>query len=123
VIKLTNQNDKLANPDIGNWVRVASVDETHTSAVRGIEVNGYELALYNIEGEIYCTSNICTHAYALLSDGFLEGDEIECPLHAGRFHIPSGKALCAPATENLTVYETRVSGTDVFVLLPASCTK
>ncbi|MGE3988610.1 non-heme iron oxygenase ferredoxin subunit [Pseudorhodoplanes sp.] len=112
--------EKKPNQSVGgSWVRVASIDEIPAAGVRAVEVNGHELALYNIAGSIFCTSNICTHAYALLSDGFLEGTEIECPLHAGRFDVLTGKALCSPVTENLVVYETKVSGTDVLVLLYA----
>jgi len=105
----------------GSWVRVAAIDEVPVGGVVGIERNGHELAIYNINGSIYCTSNVCTHAYALLSDGFFEGTEIECPLHAGRFDIRTGEALCLPVSEGLAIYEAKTSLTDVLVFIPGDC--
>ncbi len=102
----------------GSWVQAATLKEVSPSNMKGFEVDGRELVLYNVDGIIHCTSNICTHAYALLSDGFLDGLEIECPLHAGRFNVASGKALCSPVVEDLRVYETKISGSDILVFLP-----
>jgi naphthalene 1,2-dioxygenase ferredoxin component len=115
---LTALGDRPNLSNGGKWVRVAALEDITAAGVKGIEVQGYELALYHINGSIHCTSNVCTHAYALLSDGFLEGIEIECPLHAGRFDILTGKALCPPVTEQLDVYQVKVSGSDIFVYLP-----
>ena len=50
-----------------------------------------------------------------LSDGWLEDGCIECPLHAARFDVRTGKALCAPAETNLAVFEVRVEGGDLLV--------
>ena len=47
---------------------------------------------------------MCTHAYASLADGYIEGDIIECPLHGGCFEIKTGKVASAPATEDLRTY-------------------
>ena len=62
----------------------------------GVIVNGHEIALYEMDGDIFATDDICTHAYAKLSDGWMEKGEIECPLHAGRFDIKTGKATAPP---------------------------
>ena len=51
------------------------------------------------------TQDECTHGPGYLSEGYIIDDEIECPFHQGRFHIPSGRATCAPATEPLKVLE------------------
>jgi naphthalene 1,2-dioxygenase system ferredoxin subunit len=64
---------------------------------------------------LYATDNLCTHGAARLSDGFLEGREIECPFHQGRFDVCTGKALCAPLTENIRVYPVRIENKRVFV--------
>ena len=63
---------------------------------------------YSVDGVVYATDNICTHGHARLCDGFLEGHEIECPLHQGRFDVRNGRALCAPATEAIRVYPVKV---------------
>jgi naphthalene 1,2-dioxygenase system ferredoxin subunit len=80
-------------------------------------VGGKSIALYQIDGEVYATDNICTHGNARLCDGFLEGHEIECPLHQGKFDIRTGKALCAPLIDDIKTYPVRIEGNRVFVAL------
>jgi naphthalene 1,2-dioxygenase ferredoxin component len=60
-------------------------------SVIGVKAGDLGVALYNIEGQLYATHNICTHAHAMLSDGWLDGDVIECPLHGGLFEVKTGK--------------------------------
>ena len=64
---------------------------------------------------VFATDAICTHAQACLAEGYQEGDIIECPLHEGRFHIPTGKALGSPVTENLNIFPVKVESGQVFV--------
>jgi naphthalene 1,2-dioxygenase system ferredoxin subunit len=73
--------------------------------------------LYEVDGEVFATDNRCTHGDALLSDGFLEGTVIECPFHQGRFDVCTGKALCAPLTEDIRVYPVRIENKRIWVKL------
>ena len=73
----------------------------------GVVVAGREIALYIVDGEVYATDNICTHGHARLCDGFLEGHEIECPLHQGRFDVRTGAATGAPAEIALATWPAR----------------
>lgn len=73
----------------------------------GLEVAGQHVALYNVGGEILATDNICSHAFALLSDGWLDDGIVECPLHGGRFEVRSGKALGDPVTCDIRTFQTR----------------
>lgn len=98
-----------------NWIDVASVDDLPDEDVVGIDAGGKSIALYQVEGEVYATDNICTHGNARLCDGFLEGHEIECPLHQGKFDIRSGKAMCAPLTEDVKTYPVKIEGSRVYV--------
>lgn len=98
-----------------NWIDVASADDLPDEDVVGIDAGGKSIALYQVEGEVYATDNICTHGNARLCDGFLEGHEIECPLHQGKFDIRSGKAMCAPLTEDVKTYPVKIEGRRVFV--------
>jgi len=98
------------------WQRVASVDALRDGEVIGIDVEGTPVALYRIRhDEIRATDGMCTHAFALLADGWVEDGTIECPLHQGLFDIRTGKALGAPATEDLRVYPVKVEGDDVLI--------
>ena len=62
-----------------NWVKVAERGAVAPGVVVGVQVGELDIAVYNIDGQFYATHNACTHAHALLSDGWLEGDIIECP--------------------------------------------
>ena len=87
-----------------NWIELAAVEAIPEDDVIGIDAGGKSFALYMVDGEVYVTDNICTHGNARLCDGFLEGHEIECPLHQGKFDIRNGKAMCAPLTEDVKTY-------------------
>ena len=98
-----------------NWIDAAAVADVPEGDVIGIRVAGKEIALYEVEGEIFATDNTCTHGQARMSDGFLEGREIECPLHQGRFDVCSGKALCAPLTTDLKTYVVKIENLRVML--------
>jgi nitrite reductase/ring-hydroxylating ferredoxin subunit len=101
------------------WVRVAAAADVAEGSVHAVRVGEREIAVYHLPGGEYrATDNICTHEYAQLSDGWLEDGCIECPLHAARFDVRSGKALCAPAEQDLDVFEARVEGADLLVKMP-----
>ncbi len=104
----------------GQWFDAAAVADVPEGDVIGVTVRGREIALYEVDGEVHATDNTCTHGQARLSDGFLEGREIECPLHQGRFDVCSGKALCAPLTEDIRTYPVRIEGGRVFLALDGS---
>lgn len=95
------------------WIRIAAADQLQDDEVVGVSVQEVKLALYRIDGDYYATDDVCTHQFALLSDGYLEDGCIECPLHQARFDIRSGKALCAPATTDLRTYALKVEGADI----------
>jgi nitrite reductase/ring-hydroxylating ferredoxin subunit len=95
--------------------RVCHVSEIVEGTARGVEVGGRRLALYNIGGTFYATDDRCTHARASLSEGFIEGDVIECPLHGGRFHIPTGEPLAPPVRVAVRVYPVEVIEGEIYV--------
>jgi naphthalene 1,2-dioxygenase system ferredoxin subunit len=99
------------------WIDVAGVDDLFEGASIAVQVQGRELALHCVDGEPHATDNLCTHGAARLCEGFLEGHEIECPLHQGRFDVRDGRALCAPATQPVAVYRTRIEGGRVMLSL------
>jgi len=97
------------------WMDVSAVDHVPKGDVTAVNVDGKEVALYEVEGNIYATDNLCTHGAARMSDGFLEGSEIECPLHQGKFDVCTGKALCAPLTENIRIYPVKIENNRIFL--------
>jgi naphthalene 1,2-dioxygenase system ferredoxin subunit len=99
------------------WIDATAVDDVPEDDVIGVIIGDRDIALYNAGGEIYATDNICTHGHARLCDGFLEGHEIECPLHQGRFDIRTGAPMCAPVTEAIRSYPIRIEDRRVFLAL------
>ena len=99
------------------WHLVAETNDIEEEDVLGVNVEGTAVAVYNVDGEFYATENICTHAFAFLSEGIVIDDIIECPVHQGRFHIPTGKPKGAPVSVALDTYATRVEDGKVYVRL------
>lgn len=97
------------------WHRVAKTDEVLEDEPKAVQVGNEYIAIYKIDGTFYATDDICTHEFASLAEGFIEGDVIECPLHAGQFHIPTGKAMSPPVTEDLRTFAVKVEGEDIYV--------
>lgn len=98
-----------------NWTDVAALADVPDDDVIAVSVAGAEIALYGVEGEVFATANICTHGHARLCDGFLDGHEIECPLHQGKFDIRDGAPACAPVTDPLRTYPVRIDGGRVYI--------
>lgn len=99
------------------WVDATALNDVPEDDVIGVLVGDRDIALYNAGGEIFATDNICTHGHARLCEGFLEGHEIECPLHQGRFDIRTGAPMCAPVTEAIRSYPIRIEGGRVFLAI------
>ena len=98
-----------------NWVDALAADLLPTDDVIGVVVAGRDIALYTVGDAVYATDNICTHGQARLCDGFLDGHEIECPLHQGKFDIRNGKPACEPVTDALRSYPVKVDGQRVYL--------
>lgn len=98
--------------------RVASTSDLAEDEAMQVLVDGKEIAIINLGGEFFALDDICTHAYASMADGYVEGDCIECPLHGAQFNIRTGKAESPPATEDLASYEVRIDGDDILVAIP-----
>src|ERR1700761_2966042 len=99
------------------WQKVASLDEFGDREAIAVELAGAPLALFRLGDAIHATSGICTHEFADLANGFVEAADgtVECPLHQALFDIRTGRALCAPATEDLKVYPVKLDGADILI--------
>jgi|GEM_PF-131541 len=99
------------------WQKVASLGDFGDRDVIGIELAGEPVALFRLGDDVHATGGICTHEFADLANGFVEAEDgtVECPLHQALFDIRTGRALCAPASENLKVYKVKVEGDDILV--------
>lgn len=97
------------------WHRVANRTKLKVNEPIGVEIGDKLIGIYLLEGTVYAIGNLCTHEYALLSEGFVEGDCVECPLHGARFGIKTGKAMSEPADTDVPTYAVKIEGDDIFV--------
>lgn len=98
---------------------VAKLSDIPAGSITPVQVGELRVALFNVDGVLYATEEICTHAQASLAEGYLCGDQIECPLHGACFSVKTGKALTAPATIDLATYPVRVEQGNVLLGIPA----
>jgi len=101
----------------GRWIKIATTDAIAEDDMIAVELEGRHIALYHVGDAFHATANICTHAHALLTDGFLDECTVECPIHAGRFDIRTGRALGPPVTIDLKTYRLKVEGDDILIEL------
>ena len=100
---------------MGEFVKVANVDDIPTGEALGVEAGGQPIALVRVGDEVFAINDICTHEHAHLSEGFCEGYEIECPLHGSIFDVRTGAVKSLPATEDVKTHNIKVENGDVFV--------
>ncbi|MBI3385357.1 non-heme iron oxygenase ferredoxin subunit [Candidatus Gottesmanbacteria bacterium] len=93
-----------------DFLKALKTTDLPINSMKQVKLNSVVLALYNIGGKIFATSDICTHEKCHLSDGFLTGNIVECPCHGGRFDIETGEVKALPPTIPLPTYKTRVNG-------------
>ena len=100
---------------MAEFVRVARTDEISAGQAKMIEVNGREIALFNIDGSFHAIDNTCTHVGGPLSEGELSGTEVTCPWHGAMFDVTTGQVVGPPAASNVTRYNVRVEDSDILV--------
>ena len=91
------------------WHDACAVDALEPEQPLGLEVAGTPIGLYRLgDDEIHALSDVCTHEFALLSAGFVDGGRIECPLHQACFEIRTGKCHGPMAEADLKTYPVRI---------------
>lgn len=101
----------------GVWIRAVSVDALEPDDAAKIEYNSLCIAVFNLDGEFFATAGVCTHEHAFLSEGYVDGETVECPLHQGLFNIRTGQALSPPVIEGLRTFKTKIEDGDVYVFV------
>ena len=116
---LTTKKLRSTLPKFGGealaWHEVPGAQALGEDEAMATTLDGRPVALVRSGGRFYALHNVCTHQYALLSDGYVEDGCIECPLHQGRFELSSGAPKGAPVTEPVRVYPVRNEDGKVYV--------
>jgi 3-phenylpropionate/trans-cinnamate dioxygenase ferredoxin component len=77
------------------------------------KLDGTEIGIYKVGDEVYALENVCPHAYALLTQGFVDEGTVECPLHEAVFDIKTGECIKGPGGRALKQYAVRLAGEEI----------
>lgn len=96
-----------------SWSTVCTKSQVRGDYPFAAKVGGKQIGIFLVDDAYYAIEDVCPHAYALLSQGFVEDGKVECPLHEAVFDIRSGRCLREPGGRDLSTYPLRVQGDEV----------
>ena len=94
---------------MSDFIKIATVDELAPGQAKLVEVDGNEIALFNVGGQFHAIDNSCTHVGGPLCEGELSGSEVTCPWHGATFDVTTGRVLGPPAMEAVNRYNLRIA--------------
>jgi 3-phenylpropionate/trans-cinnamate dioxygenase ferredoxin component len=98
-----------------DWIKACSIDSLGQGEMFSLDHNGKKLLLTNMNGKIFATDRICTHAEADLSTGILTENGLTCPLHLSVFHMDDGISQNPPAEKPLQTYRTKIQDNNILI--------
>ncbi len=93
---------------MSDWIDVCKTGELKPGEHVVVDVDGTDVAVFNVGGEFHAIEDVCTHDGAEIASGELDGNVIVCPRHGARFCVKTGEVLSPPAYEDLHVFPLRV---------------
>ena len=96
-------------------IRLCSTFDVDLDSAIRVEEGDLTLAVFNINGAFYVTDDQCTHGPGSLAEGYLEGHEIECDFHNGRFDVRTGEVTAPPCMIPIKTYKVVIANDDVFI--------
>jgi nitrite reductase/ring-hydroxylating ferredoxin subunit len=96
-------------------IRLCSVEEVGAGEALKVETAGLTVAVFNLDGSFYVTDDACTHGPGSLSEGFIDGDCIECNFHQGVFNIRTGEVVLPPCIVPVKTYPAVVEEGAVYI--------
>ena len=96
-------------------VELCKADQVAAGTALRVEAGGLTVAVFNVDGQFYVTDDACTHGPGSLSEGFIDGDVVECNFHNGQFDIKTGEIVSPPCMIPVKTYPASVEGGAVFI--------
>lgn len=93
---------------VSDWIDVVADSALADGEHVVVDVDGYEVAIFKIDGQCYAIEDVCTHDGAEIASGELDGDEIICPRHGARFCVKTGEVKSPPAYEDIATFPIRL---------------
>ena len=103
---------------MGVFRKVAETKDLEPGTARLVEIEGKEIALFNVDGEFHAIDNTCAHRGGPLAMGTIESDVVTCPWHGATYNIKTGEVLGPPAPRGVASYKVRVEGSDIEIEVP-----
>jgi len=100
---------------MGTLVKIAEKKDIPDGSAKAVEVNGKQIALFNVCDTYYAIDDTCTHAGGSLSEGEVNGLTVSCPYHGAEFDISDGKVLGEPAEEGVRSYKVHIEGESISI--------
>jgi len=98
-----------------NRIDLCSAAEVAPGTALKVETGELALAVFNVGGEFFVTDDLCTHGPGSLSEGYIEGDVVECNFHNGQFNIKTGAVVAPPCMVPVKTYKTLVENGRVLI--------
>ncbi|MDK3161900.1 non-heme iron oxygenase ferredoxin subunit [Kamptonema cortianum] len=99
---------------MGEFIKIGTVNDIPPGKCKGINLQGEDIGIYNVDGQFCAMENTCPHMGAPLSQGHVKDGVVMCPLHMWKFDVKTGKSLTAPGAD-LQTFEIKVEGGDIFL--------
>lgn len=99
------------------WLEFCKVGDIPKGGREVFDTDVASIIIFNVDGNFYAVENLCSHENYELADGELEGCILECPKHGATFDIRTGQHLRTPAYFPIKIFNTRIEGDSVQVLL------
>ena len=99
-------------------IKICKVNELQPGQAKSVQVNGKEIAIFNVKGKYYAINNICIHAGGPLNEGVIDEDkcQVTCTWHGWGYDLASGKCVTHPKQDVFTEsYSVKVQGDEIFV--------
>ena len=96
------------------FLKVAQISDLAPGEKMLVEYDEEDVGLFNINGEFYAISDVCTHDDGPLVEGKLDGEWIICPRHGARFNVKTGQQTM-PALGPVPLYEVKIEGDDILI--------
>jgi nitrite reductase/ring-hydroxylating ferredoxin subunit len=98
-------------------LELCGTDEVAEGTAIRVEAGDLALAVFNVSGEFYVMDDLCTHGPGSLSEGYIEGDVVECNFHQGQFNICTGAVVMPPCIIPQKVYPVKIENGKVLIEL------
>ena len=98
---------------MSEWTRVGTRDQVEPDNPLAAQIGEERFGIYEVDGALHAIEDICPHASAMLTQGFVDGCEVECPLHNAVFDVTSGAHLRGEPCRDVKTFPVRVVGQDI----------